>query len=731
MNFHLRGLAISLALCVGAGWAWANEGGAAPTRREPEIDHMPVTSAPAGRSVRIEAQINAPGRSLIYVRVYYRRPGESNFRFADMRPGVAGYVGEIPARAVQPPAVQYFLIALLSDQSVMSFPSRNPYGQPFEIIVNEAGSPSESGAQPEPLQPATPTRAGAGKRAAKPDSAATPERISPQLHEKLRQMEALRAANDGDAASAPAAELSLENPILPLSPEPFSKISAEESVLILASFAPAAHIDSSSVRVKWNGREVTRRATISALLVSFEAGRLKPGTHRVSIVAKDGAGRRIGPVSWQFQVTGRLQAAESAQDADPRLVSGLTFAELRHEEFSGVTLNNNVVGGNLNGSHGPLHFEASAFLTSLESRSVQPRNRFSLSAGTGWLEVTLGDATPYFNDLVLYGRRVRGVQAGLHTGIINVEYVSGQTMRAVTPVPGVLAGTYQQTLTAIRPSFGSRSLQLGLTLMKARDDTASISAAPATVAPRDNVVIGADVLMAFSRRRIEVKAAVAQSFVTKDTRLPIISQAYLDSIYSDGDIKLPFDPAAFKDWLILNESTTPLDPRGKTALAYQLGLRLNYFSQYFTFTLKQIGSEYNSFGHTYLRSDIRGFSLYDRVRLLRNRLNLSFGLERFTDHYDNFDGKPQTALHAVQFGFLLNWNPRLPTLSFNLRHYNRDNGIDTLAIANLTGGTPDTTDLRQSNRTRDFSLTLSHNLQAFRYNHTVSLSLTNSDRIDR
>ncbi len=720
-----------LAMCVGAGLAFANDEGAAPASRMPEIDHIPVTAATAGRSVRIEAQINAPGRALIYVRIYFRRPGESNFRFVDMRPGVEGYVGEIPARAVQPPGVQYFLLALLSDQSVMSFPSRNPYGQPFEIIVNEAGSQPESGAQPQPLRPAMPAREGPVKRPVKPDTTATPERISPQLHEKLRQMEALRADNSEDTASTPTAVLSLANPILPLSPEPFSKVPAAEGVLILASFAPEANIDSSSVRVKWNGTEVTGRANVSALLVSFDAGRLKAGTHRVSIVAHDASGSRIGPVSWQFQVVGRSPQSAPDEASRSQPVSGVTFAELRHEEFSGITLNNNNLGGNLNGAYGPMHFEASAYLTSLESRTVQPRNRFVLSAGTGWLNFTLGDATPYFNDLVLYGRRVRGVQAGLHTGIVNLEFVTGQTMRAISPVPGVLGGTYQQTLTAIRPSFGGRSFQFGLTLLKARDDTSSINPLAVTVAPRDNLVIGADVLMAFSRRRIEVKAAVAQSFVTKDTRLPIISQSYVDSVYTDGSVELPFDPSGFKDWLILNESTTPLDPRGKTALAYQLGLRLNYFNQYFTLTLKQIGSEYNSFGHNYLRSDIRGFSLYDRLRLLGNRVNLSFGLERFTDHYDNFDGKPQTALNAVQFGFLLNWNPNLPTVSFNLRNYNRDNGIDTLAIANLTGGAPDTTDLRQNNRTRDFSLTFSHNLQAFRYHHTVSLSLTNSDRIDR
>ncbi len=736
MKFPLRLLAFfGLMSCVGMGWAFARgETNSSSSKKTPEIDHIPITSAEQGRALRIDAQINAPGRSLIYVRVYFRRMGESNFRFVDMRPGVNGYLGEIPGRVVQPPGVQYFLLALLSDQSVMSYPARNPYGQPFDIFVDE---PNGQRGSSDPFKPeAVPPRRDEplGRRATKKDSLTTPERISPQMQEKLRQMEAPKADNfKSTRPGAPFVAMSLANPILPLSPEPLSELAADEGALILASFAPEANVDSTSVKVMLDGKDVTARAQISSLLASLTVSQLKAGKHQVTVAANDRTGKRLSPKSWQFQVARKTEEVEFNAEAQQKLASGVAFAELRHENFGGVTLDNNNVGGNLSGKTGPLHYEATAYFTSLEDRNFQPRNRFTLSAGTGLLNVTLGDATPYFNDLVLYGRRVRGLQAGLHTGIINVDFITGETMRGVEPIPNGLSGAYRQTLWGIRPSLGGRSFQFGLTLLRARDDTTSITANRATVAPRDNLVVGADFLMSADRQRIEFKAAAAHSFMTKDTRMPIITQSYVDSLYTDGSVKLPFDPADFQDWLIINESTTPLDPTGKTALAYQLSLRFNYFNQFLTFTFKQIGSEYNSFGHTYLRNDIRGFSFYDRIRLLRNRVNLNFGLERFTDHFDNSDGKPSTALNAVQFGIMVNWNRNFPTLNFNLRNYDRDNGIKDLIItnANILGIQPDTTDLRQDNRTRDFSFTVSQDLRALNYNHTVSLSLTNSDRIDR
>ncbi len=682
-----------------------------------QIDHLPIAFAEAGKSIPIEAGMQTPGRALVYLRVYYRSAGQSSFRYSEMRPGPRGYVGEIPASVVKPPSLQYFLLALTAEQSVLSLPSRNPYGQPFEILVTAASQSTP--ARNSPAQQTQP--------ASEPPQTETPKSISPQLLEKLRQLESPMAEADGNEDETEAVATTSDGPILILSPEPMSTVAPEE-VLISASFDPALELAPGTIRLLLNGRDLTAKADLSTFLVSFNPRQLRDGEYVVEIVAEEKSGRQVGPVSWRFQV----KSGEGGETFEPaenkRLASGVAFVEAQHEKFNNKPFDNNSLGGNLEGQNGLLSYRADLYLTSLEDRAFQPRHRFSISAGVPMLNVTLGDVTPYFNDLVLWGRRVRGVQARFYTGWVNVDFIQGQTMREVTPVLGVRNGTFSQSLLGVRPSFGGRSFQLGFMLMKASDDTTSINPDSAGVSPRGNLVLGSDVLLALFRNRVQFKASVAHAFVTNNTRLSILSKAFVDSTFG---IDLPFDPAKLKSWIVVNESLAPLDPTGGSGLAYQMGFEFNSFGHFIAAGFKQIGSQYISFGHAFLRKDIRGFYVNDRWRMLNNRLFLNAGFERYRDHFDAIDGNPSTVLNTIQFGFAVNWAPGLPSVNFNFRNHDRNNDIDSLAITALAGVAPDTLDRREDNRTRDFSFLLNQKVQALNLQHTISLGLTSSARVDR
>jgi hypothetical protein len=190
---------------------------------------------------------------------------------------------------------------------------------------------------------------------------------------------------------------------------------------------------------------------------------------------------------------------------------------------------------------------------------------------------------------------------------------------------------------------------------------------------------------------------------------------------------MPFDPADFRNLLIINESLSPLDPSGGTGLAYQIGAQLNFFNHFVNFGFKQIGSQYNSFGYTYLRNDLRGFYINDNWRMLRNRLFLTVGFERYRDHFNTIDSNPSTALNTVQLGFALNWSPEWPSLNFNFRNHARNNGIADTTMA-LDGSV---IDRRENNRTQDFSVQLNQDFRALNLMHTVSLGVTSSSRVDR
>jgi hypothetical protein len=683
-----------------------------------QIEHFPATSGIAGKPISIEARVIAPGRAVVYVRLYFKSNRDQAFKFIDMRPAAQGYLGQIPAYAVRVPVVQYFLVALLSDRSVLNYPMRNPYGQPIEVLIREN---AESSIENRPVPAPTPSQ-----KSSTPENKA-PTEVSPQVLDKIEKLERPVA----EEATSPSFGEPALAPILVLSPEPLSAV-APNDVTIAASFMAETVIDSSSVKILLDGQNVTSKAEISAAMVSYTPEQIEAGEHTVTISARDESGHAVGPIDWRFQVSG--QSNKTADEPARNRVSGIAYAEMRREKFNGVDLNNNNLGADLSGNTGALQYSASAYFTSLEDAALQPRHRFVLSAGFPWLNVTLGDATPYFDELILYGRRVRGIQAGLNTGWINFDVVAGETVRQIDPLYGVDStgqkvrqrfGTFKQTLLGLRPSFGSRNgFHWGFTLLKVRDDTTSLPKDSSSVkqigrvTPRDNLVIGTDVGLALDRRRFEIKASAAGSLLTND-----ISQgpASKEQVEENLDTDLPFDPASFKKWLIINESTSPLDPTGKTSLAYQLTLNLNYFNHFLSAGYKQIGSEYVSLGHSFLRNDIRGFFVNDRWRMMKNRVYLTLGLESYDDHFNAVDQRPSTKLNTWQFGVGIFWDPNLPSFNFNFRNHNRDNNLDTALVKNFAP---------EDNATSDLSLSLNYDFNAFNLDHSVMLNLTNSDRVD-
>jgi hypothetical protein len=348
--------------------------------------------------------------------------------------------------------------------------------------------------------------------------------------------------------------------------------------------------------------------------------------------------------------------------------------------------------------------------------------------------VTLGDAYPRFNDLMLWGKRVRGVWGRLHTGVFNVDVVYGETNRKITPVfnsdvviPDSLAaggsGTFGQKLLGIRQSWGSgRNFQLGFNMLKVRDsfskaaDSSAFFAGGYVLSPQDNLVVGSDFLLAFDNRRIELTAAGAFSLFSSDISSGPLEK---DSLESQFDVNLPFNPADLKDLFIINASTTPLDPRDLTSLAYNVNLRLNYFNNDFRFGFKSIGGEYVSLGNSFLRNNLRGFFVDDRLRVYQNQVYLNFGFENYKDNFDADNQNPRTKLQTFNAGVSIYPDPRYPNLTFSVRNHTRNNTP-----------VPDTTNIPEDNATIDWSVQANYDLNFMQLRHSVSVSYIASDRND-
>ncbi|RMD87083.1 MAG: hypothetical protein D6813_14060, partial [Calditrichaeota bacterium] len=468
---------------------------------------------------------------------------------------------------------------------------------------------------------------------------------------------------------------------------------------------------------------------IDQYVITYTTSRLRPGKHQVLIQGYLASGQLIPTVRWHFFVKGREGGA-----ATEVTLNGRVFAETRQENISRIGFTANNLGGDMSVKYGVIRTDAHVFLTSRESSRFQPRNRYTFNVELPLLGVTFGDTYPYFNELMLWGKRVRGIYGRLHFGFINFDVVHGQTNRKVAPEfdPTTNAitrfGTHEQNLLGLRTSFGSgKHFQLGFNLVKVRDDVNSLNPGESSETPKDNLVLGSDLLIALDNRRIELKASAAFSLLTNDiTNGPLSKQ----KIEEQFDVNLPFDPADFKDWIIINSSTVPLDPRDLTSLAWLVRFRMNYFNNILNVGFKSLGSQYNSLGNTFLRTDLRGFFFQDRFRLFKNRVFVNLGFERYIDNFDQNNQSPATALSTFIYGISIFPGSRYPSLSVNVRNHNRDNDIEQLIIEQTVSGQV-TKDLREDNTTRDIAVQFNYDINLFQLEHSITIGYILSDRTDR
>ncbi len=684
-----------------------------PSYAQERIVHFPVNSAPEGKDIVLEAKIEGTTARVGYMRIYYKYPHQQSYRFRDMRPDIERWIGMIPRNEVTGDRLQYFISAFLDNQVVLTFPDRNPYNNPEEIQITPKPAAAEKPTAPSDQLPQSET-----------DKLQTSEAAEPTITE-----------------GSPAQD----TPLLLLSPEPNETLGTEEIVLAVSLTNENRVADSSTVRIFLDGRNVTRQATISSILATYEPAKLQPGRHWFKIIAKDLRGRPVPPLVVNFKVSGQAEVEESRNE-----FQGHVFSDLRQENVSKQNESFAMGGGDFSGQYGALRYTGQVFLTSLEDKNFQPRNRYFLSLQTKWIGATVGDTHPNFNDLILWGKRVRGIGGYIHLGFFNVDAVYGETYRQVEGLGSLLPvlnttgdtlktmagtdstrlsisryGTFRQTILGIRPSFGSgRHFQLGLSLVKVKDDAGSIKYG---AMPKDNVVFGPDLRLSFDRGRLVFQAAGAFSLLTNNIYPGPISADEIKDVF---DAEIPIDRVDFEKYLILNDSTTPLDPSKLTSLAYNAMVKLNYFHNLLSIGYKSIGSEYTSLANSWIRKDIQGFYFSDRLRLFDNKLYLTFGYEDYLDNFSRDDANPSTSLKTLNYAITVYPGQGLPYLNVSLQDHYRDNGVDTLSYMGSQSTPLDILDLREKQLNRDLAMQLGYDLTLFNLSHNLNISFMSAARTD-
>ncbi len=243
----------------------------------------------------------------------------------------------------------------------------------------------------------------------------------------------------------------------------------------------------------------------------------------------------------------------------------------------------------------------------------------------------------------------------------------------------IVPGTFQRTLVAVRPSFGGgEKFQFGLTYLHAEDDQGSLLYG---LRPKENLIVGPDLLIGFDNQRFLLTAEAAMSFVNNDISTGTFSHAEIDSLFGEGK-PLGGDSSEIKDlrdlvdgFITFNQHLSPINPDELSNLAAEATVSLNYFGNFFKGSYIYRGNEYDSFGQTFLRKDIKGFNLLDRFRLFKNRFFVTLGYERLEDNLLNT--KPATTtLTNTSISFSLYPRANFPNVTVGYSRYRNNNDLD-------------------------------------------------------
>lgn len=595
------------------------------------FQHQPVAVAPAQEDLEIAAVVTglATG-SPVYI--YHRIAQTSDFLYVEAELSGGLLDAFIPGEFIRAPGLEYYLAALDESGQLYTYPEGAPVTPPFLIRV---------GGAEEPLDP------GVG--------------------------------------SAPR--------VIIVAPNPDVTLDAAELVVVAALSDPDGDLDPSQTTLCVNGEDRTHEARVTPEVLTWLPGAdAAGGALIIEVGAKDLAGHSAAPatIHVSLRAPDQKQAGQSGirRIAPPtgRLVldSGYTNLEGMGAARRQEPDRTQFARLNAQGRLGFISYRIKGYATSDESSDSQPRNRLRLDLDAGFARARLGDVTPRFNPLTIWGKRMRGVELTLRANHFFVQMLHGATRRAIegaghdtldatapTGSRTILddAGTYARNLYGLRFGAGPTApLGFCLSVLRIKDDIGSIHYG---LKPKDNTVLGADMGLRLFDRRILIDAAAALSWLTEDIAGGALTPEEADSTYG---IELPFDPEDFDHLLVLNASTTPLDPSGMSNVALHATARGNVSGNLFELRVRRIGTVYRSLASSSLPQDHAGVRIKDSFGFLKRRLRITAEYESF---HDNLSDDKLNTRETDIIGGIATFTPRtglLTSLRTGVRLYNQANG---------------------------------------------------------
>ena len=281
--------------------------------------------------------------------------------------------------------------------------------------------------------------------------------------------------------------------VLILSPDPGSEIDKRD-IIIAASLFNVSNVDSSSIRLRVNGNDVTKKAEISGGIIAYTPEKMATGKQTVEITLSTLDGKNITPVRWSFNVRkGSIIPSQFKYDG---AMTTKISSDLVGDQFLNIAEFNVKARVEVEYANIRINYRN----TSRENPYKQPLNRSSFNVNfMKYLNVKFGDFYESINPYTLDGRRVRGVSVDLDLRFFRVQVIRGQLNRPVQRLNKIDGGysllgnkttidslvrpiftldrkgyTFERELALTRFSLNLFNYRFGVYFMKAIDDINSV-----------------------------------------------------------------------------------------------------------------------------------------------------------------------------------------------------------------------------------------------------------------
>lgn len=496
--------------------------------------------------------------------------------------------------------------------------------------------------------------------------------------------------------------------IILLSPDSEEPITKDEFFLAISLLRVSPKVKKEYTRIWINDDEVTSLLNFNYDLIYLPQGFYKNliiGNNNLKVVLYDSTGKPVSISNFNFRIISKEEKIVVQQRKFK--YGGFTKVESNYESMRTGNFNYNRLNTQFSGNYGSINSTLNLFITNEEKNYLQPQNRFLLSFDADFFKFFLGDHYPNYPTLIMNGKRLRGVTGNLEFGFFNLQVSYGEVTRKVEgeliqlyardsavigsnvipvdsskygqPFARVNLGTYQRRLFAIRPYFGrGKNFQLGFTYLHSKDNMGSIEFGSR---PKENVVVGSDLLIGIDNQRILFKAQGAFSLLNNDISTGNFTDKLIDSLFGPdkpfgGDPKLIKKVRDIgKNFITINQFIIPLNPQELPTLAAEVSFSLNYFGNYFRTAYIYRGNEYTSFGQNFLRNDIKGLQLMDRIGLFDNRVFLSVSFENLSDNLQKTK-IATTNFQNFESSFSLYLRRNFPNFTIGYANYKVKNDID-------------------------------------------------------